>query len=193
MVGCWRCYLSGARCRLAYGPADASVKSRLVLPFRYRLTRVVPEKWPLNGCVCMPTLDHRRTVLPSTLITSAPQAREKDDCSNVYVNQPPTHRSHTIIVSAGASASPSYYCKLDARQSLALARPAMPLAACVRRPVCTTAAGVQRPTGTISPAVCYAIWRLQPKLKFLHSAKRNWLTWQFRPYQLRFVEHLWSI
>jgi len=33
----------------------ASVKSRLVLPFWYRLTRVVvPEKGPLNGCVCRP-------------------------------------------------------------------------------------------------------------------------------------------
>jgi len=60
VVGCWCGYLSGARCRLAYGPADAtathlslaSVKSRLVLPFWYRLTRVVPEKGQLNGCVC---------------------------------------------------------------------------------------------------------------------------------------------
>ena len=31
----------------------ASVKSRLVLPFCYQLTRVVPEKGPLNGCVCV--------------------------------------------------------------------------------------------------------------------------------------------
>jgi len=31
----------------------ASVKSRLVLPFRYRLTWAVPEKGPLNGCVCV--------------------------------------------------------------------------------------------------------------------------------------------
>ena len=30
-----------------------SVKSRLVLPFCYRLTRVVPGKGPLNGCVCV--------------------------------------------------------------------------------------------------------------------------------------------
>jgi len=30
----------------------ASVKSRLVLPFWYRLTRVVPDKGPLNG-VCV--------------------------------------------------------------------------------------------------------------------------------------------
>ena len=31
----------------------ASVKSRLVPPFWYRLTWVVPEKGPLNGCVCV--------------------------------------------------------------------------------------------------------------------------------------------
>ena len=29
----------------------ASLKSRLVLPFWYWLTRVVPDKGPLNGCV----------------------------------------------------------------------------------------------------------------------------------------------
>jgi len=58
VVGCWRGYLSGARCRLAYAqlmplPTLASVKSRLVLPFRYRLTWVVLEKGPLNVCVCV--------------------------------------------------------------------------------------------------------------------------------------------
>ena len=31
----------------------ASVKSRLVLPFWYRLTWVVPDTGPLNGCVCV--------------------------------------------------------------------------------------------------------------------------------------------
>ena len=31
----------------------ASVESRLVLPFWYWLTRVVPEKGPLNVCVCV--------------------------------------------------------------------------------------------------------------------------------------------
>ena len=31
----------------------ASVKSRLVLPFWYRPTPVVPDKGPLNGCVCV--------------------------------------------------------------------------------------------------------------------------------------------
>ena len=60
VVGCWHDYLSGARCRLAYGPADvtathslASVKSRFVLFFWYRLTRIVPEKGPLNGSLCV--------------------------------------------------------------------------------------------------------------------------------------------
>jgi len=33
--------------------SPASVTSRLVLPFWYRLTWVVPEKGPLNGCVCV--------------------------------------------------------------------------------------------------------------------------------------------
>jgi len=31
----------------------ASVNSRLVLPYWYRLTQVVPGKGPLNGCVCV--------------------------------------------------------------------------------------------------------------------------------------------
>ena len=31
----------------------ASVKSRLILPFWCRLTWVVPDKGPLNGCVCV--------------------------------------------------------------------------------------------------------------------------------------------
>ena len=64
VLGCWRGYMSGARCRLGprYGPADAtathflaSVKSRLVLPLWYQLTSVVPDKGPLNGCVCIHT------------------------------------------------------------------------------------------------------------------------------------------
>ena len=32
---------------------SCSVKSRLALPFWYRLTWVFPEKGPLNGCVCV--------------------------------------------------------------------------------------------------------------------------------------------
>ena len=31
MVGCWHCYLSAAKCRLAYGPADATATHCLLL------------------------------------------------------------------------------------------------------------------------------------------------------------------
>jgi len=34
-------------------PSLASVKSRLVLPFWYRLTWVIPDRGPLNVCVCV--------------------------------------------------------------------------------------------------------------------------------------------
>ena len=64
VVGCWHSYLSEARCRLAYGPADAttthdlvSVKSRLVFPFWYLLNRVIPDKGPLSRCVCVCVVD----------------------------------------------------------------------------------------------------------------------------------------
>ena len=55
MVRYWRGYLSGAKCRLSYGPADATAAHccSLVLLFWYRLTRVVQDKGPLNGCVCV--------------------------------------------------------------------------------------------------------------------------------------------
>jgi len=33
VVGCWRGYLSGARCRLAYGPADATATDYLLLQY----------------------------------------------------------------------------------------------------------------------------------------------------------------
>ena len=53
-------WLSGARCRLAYAqliPLPLTVscfsKIQIGLPFWYRPTRVVLEKGPLNGCVCV--------------------------------------------------------------------------------------------------------------------------------------------
>jgi len=51
--------LSGARCRLAYHPVDAChslshwSKIQIGLPFWYRFTRVVLDKGPLHGCVCL--------------------------------------------------------------------------------------------------------------------------------------------
>ena len=60
MVGCWRGYLSkrGADLHVTQlMPLPLTVscfsKIQIGLPFWYRLTRVVPEKGPLNGCVCV--------------------------------------------------------------------------------------------------------------------------------------------
>jgi len=60
VAGRWRGYLSGERCRLAYGPADATATHCLLLQknpdwFYFSGTglRVVLDKGPLNGvCVC---------------------------------------------------------------------------------------------------------------------------------------------
>ena len=59
VVRCWRGYLSGARCRLAYAqlmpmPLTVSCFSKIQfgLPFWYRLNWVVLDKGPLNVCVC---------------------------------------------------------------------------------------------------------------------------------------------
>jgi len=54
-VGCWSklqtcIWPSWCHC---HSLSLASVKSRLVLPFSYRLTQVVPKKGQLNGCVCV--------------------------------------------------------------------------------------------------------------------------------------------
>ena len=52
VVGCWSGYLSGARCRLAYGPADATVVKRVracvfrrLLAWRRSGTSVWPGWW----------------------------------------------------------------------------------------------------------------------------------------------------
>ena len=55
VVGCWHemqtcIWPSWCHCRSL---SLASLKSRLVLPFWYRLTQVVPDKGPLNVCVCV--------------------------------------------------------------------------------------------------------------------------------------------
>ena len=42
----------------------ASFKSRLVLPFWYRLTQVVLEKRPLNGCSVVIVTGHTHTHTP---------------------------------------------------------------------------------------------------------------------------------
>jgi len=58
VMGCWHGYVSEAGCRFVHMaqlmPLPLTIscfsKSRLVLPFWYRLTQVVPDKGLLNGC-----------------------------------------------------------------------------------------------------------------------------------------------
>jgi len=47
------CLERGADLHMAQLMPLASVKFRLVFPFWYWLTRVVPDKGPLNRCVCV--------------------------------------------------------------------------------------------------------------------------------------------
>jgi len=66
VVRCWHGYLSGVRCRLACAQlmplphsVSCSSKIQIDLPFWYRLTWVVPDNVPLNGCVCVCLLHNR--------------------------------------------------------------------------------------------------------------------------------------
>ena len=57
VVGCWHGYLSGARCRLAYGPVDATVScfGKIQIGFAFLVLAYLgsPGKGLLNGCVCV--------------------------------------------------------------------------------------------------------------------------------------------
>jgi len=49
VVGCWHGYLSGARCRLAYGPADATDAARQFgLTVSLKKTEVMLQSYPTN-------------------------------------------------------------------------------------------------------------------------------------------------
>ena len=74
VLGCWRGYLSGTRWRLAYGLANATATHCLLLHLNPdwfcllvpdRLTWAVPDKGPLNVCVCIkayPTINSDNSV-----------------------------------------------------------------------------------------------------------------------------------
>jgi len=68
----------------------ASVKSRLVLPFWYWLTRVVPEKGPLNGCACVcvcvtySDMNYRVIQLPFDFHAPCPEQMELDSQWNSW-------------------------------------------------------------------------------------------------------------
>jgi len=73
-VACWRGYLSGARCRLAYGPADATATHCLLLQLNPDwFTFLVPDHPGSPGqmaaklvCVCFMLHLHGTKVVDST-------------------------------------------------------------------------------------------------------------------------------
>jgi len=80
VLGCWCGYLSGTRWRLAYGLANATATHCLLLHLNPdwfcllvpdRLTWAVPDKGPLNVCVCV--LKHiRPSIVTIVLLTIQP-------------------------------------------------------------------------------------------------------------------------
>ena len=97
VVGCLRGYLTGARCSWCHCLSLASVKCRLVLPFWYRLTRVVPEKWPLNGwmCACVPPQNAYESIYAYTVnsvVIVAVKGTQHQAAFRAIFNAHPKHR-----------------------------------------------------------------------------------------------------
>jgi len=121
-VGCWRGYLSGARCRLASLPSRfhchslslASVKSRLVLPFWYQLTRVVPDKELLNGCVggaaqfCASTPGAESSSYASASVTTPVSAAQIRGWNVIWVESFATRAAGWSPLRVHTSAPPGY-------------------------------------------------------------------------------------
>jgi len=59
VAGCWHGYLSGARCRLT---VSCFGKIQIGFIFLVPAHPVVPDKGPLNGCVCIRDYKQRNTL-----------------------------------------------------------------------------------------------------------------------------------
>jgi len=107
VVGCWHGYLSGARCRFAYRPADATAThylllqkiqigfTRMVLLFWCRLTRVVLEKRPLNECSVVVVIQQGTVDLQLLLPFYDPLSGTTRECRYQKEYSPThTHRDH---------------------------------------------------------------------------------------------------
>jgi len=89
VVRCWCGCLSGARCRLAYGSADATATHCLLLQwnqvgFTFLVLAhpgIVPEKGPINGCVCVCVVTdaHRHRATANTTLALCHRGR----CSRI--------------------------------------------------------------------------------------------------------------
>ena len=73
----------------------ASVKSTLVLPFWYRLTQVVPDKGPLNVCVCVCVVS---TYLPIFLLLQCTSEPADSQVGSTIHTQILWYHSHKLIM-----------------------------------------------------------------------------------------------
>jgi len=102
VVGCWRGYLSvrGADLHMAQlMPLPLTVscfsKIQIGLPFWYRLTRIVLDKEPLNGCVCVCVYLHPQSLnLPSRVHPVTTGCNAKPACSSP--GYPPSHQDRPL-------------------------------------------------------------------------------------------------
>ena len=89
----------------------ASVKSRLASAFWYRLTRVVPDKGPLNGCVCVWYTEHRppasRRGLVPCFIGYSGAAGARSDCMHAPVSSSHRISQHRRAPVADHATAPS--------------------------------------------------------------------------------------
>ena len=137
----------------------ASVKSRLVLPFWYRLTRVVPEKGPLNVCVCVCVRACVRACVIGVefgatswaACRTVPPRRSRRCASSSttsWTSSTPVCASRTCCCGAPASAWPSASTRSRTASSSATSTPSTstPRPTCPSRSCTATPASRTRPT-----------------------------------------------
>ena len=148
-------FLSGARCRLAlwsswchcHPLSLASVKSRLVLPFWYWLTWVVPDKGPLNGCVCVTKshvsrfiLTHTQAAFFKSLEQKIPILKSQNDGMFCVLVQ-----LRSVVVAGGSSMRRcATWCCIFTRTS-------------------GVSSAMRRLARRQMPSVCTTLWQLEPR------------------------------
>jgi len=79
----------------------ASVESRLVLPFWYPLTRVVPDKRPLNGCVCC--VRNRATTNRGNVVRAYVSSQNLGNSIDIFCLSGPQQQTHSSGGLAGTT------------------------------------------------------------------------------------------
>jgi len=118
VVGCWHSYLSGVRCRLAYGPADVTATHCLLLQNADHFSPSgtgspgSPGQWPLNGCMCVcvcvltACFNDATTHCSLCCILTAHHSPVHDILSQAHILQTRAHSEGQGILSPNSSNNP---------------------------------------------------------------------------------------